>query len=626
MLKYHPLGLLFILLIFFVNNLSGQKRDPQDLKAEQPIFSHQYSYHGEDGYYFIDTLFDNLREYHQWNNANKDLFNYSSIGSMGMALNPLTFKKETNLWSYYNFKGYDPYFLEQNQIKYYNVKSVLTQANYWMGYDIGQKFQIFHTQNISDNWNFLIDYSRLNDLGFYTNNLTKQVNFVASSKYQSNNGRYRAYFNFFNQNLHIEENGGILTDSIFEQNLESNRSLFLVNLNNDNRSMRNRELFLNQELNFKRSSLDSNDTSVAATTNNRLWLGHDFTYSRRSDTYRGAANEGYYTNYYNGTNTYLDSTFYNSITNTLYLRTKLESWNNFELKVGAKSMIYSYGTDGFSVNGSVLGLVSKLYGRLGRFQVKSNLDYIVTGLLRESLDFNSSGELKFFNKGLATISYNLNSSYPNFFQQVNYSDNFIWNNALRKVNTNELIFGLGWNRRNRISISNTTIGNFTYYDEQIRPVQYDQLLNLLKVQLDQNFKFWNLLHFDNKIIYQLVDREGGEVMPLPEIVSRNSLYFEFSLFKNALECLVGGELKYFSKYNTPSYIPAIGDFVVLNEREIGNYPVFDVFANFKISSATVFFKFEHVNQGLNSYSYYAAPHYPFPDRIFRVGISWRFFN
>lgn len=626
MLKYHPLGLIFILFIFFGNDLLGQTRDPQDLKANQPIFSHQYSYHSDDGYYFIDTLFDNLHQYHKWNNANKDLFHFSSIGSMGMALNSLAFKKETKLWSYYDFKGYNSYFLEQDQIKYYNVKSPLTHANYWMGYDVGQKFQIYHTQNITENWNFLIDYSRLNDLGPYTNNLTKQVNFLVTSKYQSENGKYQAYFNFFNQNLHIEENGGISNDSIFEQNLESNRNLLLVNLNNDNRSMRNREFFLNQEINFSRSANDSSGTVDSVKSNNSLWFGHDFTYSRRSDTYRGSANDGYYSNYYNGITTYLDSSYYTSYTNTVYLRTKLESFNDFELKVGAKNIVYSYGTDGFFINGSALGLVSELYGRLGSFQIKSNLDYILTGNLRESLDFNSSGVLKLFKTGSASVSYNLNSRYPNFFQQVNYSDNFIWNNDLRKVNTNELSFGLTWKRRNGIKISTTTIGNFTYYDLEALPKQHNTLLNLLKIELDQNFSFWKFLHFDNKFIYQLVDKKGGEVMPLPKIVGRNSLYFEFPLFYNALKCLVGTEVKYFSKYNTPSYIPAIGDFAVQNEREIGDYPIFDVFANFKISSATVFFKFEHVNQGLNSYSYYAAPHYPFPDRIFRVGISWRFFN
>lgn len=623
MFKNHSLGFLFFLVAILSNSLFGQKKDPQIITSSEPRFSHQYSYLHENKYHFIDTLFDNLKEYHKWNNANSDLFEFSPIGSMGTALNPLSLNQSSNLWTYYNFKAYDSYFLKQNQIKYYNVKSPLTQANYWMGYDVGQKFQIYHSQNITKDWNFLIDYARLNDLGFYTNNLSKQVSFLATSSYKSPNSRYKAYFNFINQNLHVEENGGIAADSVFEQNLQSIRSLLLVNLQLDNRSMRNRELFFNHEFKFNRSVKDSLDSTKSS---NSLWIGHDFTFSRRSDTYRGLVNSGYYTNYFNGTDSYLDSSFYTSYTNSLYLKTILESLNDFELKLGAKNLIYSYGTDSYLTNGTALGIFGQLYGRIGRFQIRSNLDYILSGSLRESLDFSSSGSLRVFKSAKATLSYKLNSRNPDFYYQANYSDNFIWNNDLRKINSNELRLDLFWNKENGLRISNTTIGNFTYYDEQINPKQHGALLNLVKLELYQNFKFWDFLHFDNRLLYQVVDKAGEDVLPLPKILTRNSVYFEFSLFKKALKCLVGGELKYFSKYNSPSYIPAIGDFAVKNEGEIGNYPFVDVFANFKISSAVVFFKFEHVNQGLNSYSYYASHHYPFPDRIFRVGISWRFFN
>ncbi len=623
MLKNHSLGFLLFLFCSLSIPSQAQNIDPHNLESKKPIFSHQYTFLNDDSYYFIDTLFDNLKEYHKWNNANADLFSYSAIGSMGTALNQLTLNRSTDLWSYYNFKGYNSYFLEQDQIKYYNVKSALTQANYWMGYDVGQRFQIFHTQNINDNWNFLIDYSRLNDLGFYNNNLSKEVSFLASSTYESNNGQYKIKFNFFNQNLNVEENGGISQDSVFESNLESNRTLFLINLDQDNRTMRNRELFVNHELNV---NLYNGDSLQKDSLNNNLWLGHDFKYSRRSDTYRGVNNGDYYENYFGSTTNYLDSSFFNSFVNSVYLRTNLESWNDFKLKVGAKNIIYNYGTDGFEINDGAFGLIGTLFGQLGRFQIQSNLDYILSGNLRESLDLNVSGQLNMFKAGKAEVSYNLNSRYPNLFKQVNYSDNYIWNNDLRKVNSNELAFRFNWKKANGLEISNTTISNFTYYDETFRPEQHQSLLNLLKFEVKQNFLFGNLLHFDNRIIYQLVNNEAKDVLPLPEIVSRNALYFQFRLFNNALKCLVGGEVKYFSKYYSPTYSPALGDFIVKREKEIGNYPVFDVFANFKISSAIVFFKFEHVNQGLNSYSYYAAPHYPFPDRIFRVGISWRFFN
>jgi hypothetical protein len=145
------------------------------------------------------------------------------------------------------------------------------------------------------------------------------------------------------------------------------------------------------------------------------------------------------------------------------------------------------------------------------------------------------------------------------------------------------------------------------------------------LELRQDFKFWNFLHFDNRITYQ-VPLDGEEVLPLPELVSRNSLYFQFKLFKGVLGCLVGAEMNYFSEYNSPSYSPALGRFYVANEYPIGNFPVLDLFAQFKLSRAIIFLKLENSTEGITPYNYFAAPHFPLNDRVFRFGVNWRFFN
>ena len=46
----------------------------------------------------------------------------------------------------------------------------------------------------------------------------------------------------------------------------------------------------------------------------------------------------------------------------------------------------------------------------------------------------------------------------------------------------------------------------------------------------------------------------------------------------------------------------------------------------KIKNARVFLKMEHVNSGLMGRTYYAAPHKPYTDRIFKIGINWKFYD
>lgn len=576
--------------------------------------------HG-DIYHFIDTAFNNLKEYRKWNNAGRDLINYSPIGSMGTALNRLTFLPNNSIWDYYDFRAYDPYFTRPSEIKYYNVRSALTQANYWMGYDIGQKFEIYHTQNVNERWNFLISYKRLNDLGFYQNNRSKQANFLFGTHYKSKGDKYNVYFHFASEKLEVEENGGIAVDSIFEQNLESNRIIYNVNLSSDNRVMRNRRFFLNHELLLTRAKSDS-----LPDTKSKLWIGHEFNYSRKSDLYSGISNSPYYQNYFNNTDIYTDSSYYNSLQNTVYLKTTIGKNDNLMLKAGATSLNLEYGTDNFQTSDNALGIIGELIGKVSNVRLKAKLDYALTGNISETFNFKGLGTIKLFEKGQLSFGYELISKYPNLFQQANFSDNFVWLLNLRKEQTNVLSASLKWSGNNGLTVSNYTINNFTYFDSLVTPTQHGEVLNYTRIDLRQDFTFWDIIHLDNRIYYQILDAKGKEVLPIPELLTRNTLYVEFALFKKALKCVVGGEVKYFSNYNSPSYVPAIGDFVVRNERTIGNYPLIDVFANVKIRKATVFLKYEHVNQGLQSYTYYAAPHYPFPDRIFRVGISWRFFN
>ncbi|MDZ7848558.1 MAG: putative porin [Owenweeksia sp.] len=179
-------------------------------------------------------------------------------------------------------------------------------------------------------------------------------------------------------------------------------------------------------------------------------------------------------------------------------------------------------------------------------------------------------------------------------------------------------------RSNKLEVKNETYTNKVYYNQDARPSQASDAVNVFKLDLRQNFTLWNFIHQDNNITYQT--SSSREIMPLPQWYSRNSLYFQFELFGGALTCLTGAEMNYFSSYFSPSYNPATGVFYNDQKKEIGNYPYVDIFANFKLQKARIFVKYENINQGLSNYTYYAAPHYPMADRTLRVGITWRFFN
>lgn len=622
--------LLFGLLILHVVGIRAQLGQ-QLTSSPTPKFSHQYTFDNSDRYYFIDTTFNNLYWYHQFNNQGEDLFDYVVLGSMGTPANLLTIPKRIGLWDYYQQGAYQPYMQSHNDIPYYQVNSPITEGKYWKGYDRGQSFNIYHTQNITKNWNAMIGYNRLNDLGFYTHNRNIKSKFTASMRYDAAKGGYSGKAHFYNEKMSIDENGGLVNDSSLSDPVD--RVLIPVNLLNDSRLIKNLGLYVDQKVNLLElfgvlgndSVQDAKEKDSVRT--NSIAIGHKFQMDKRSNSYTGYADVGYYENYYYQTKgEYIDTSGYKTFANTIYLRTDLGRTSIFTLEVGVKNLVTRYGGRNYDLSGSNWGLSSLIAGNISdRISVNGYLDYIATGPLKESLDARFSGELKIV-KGLKVFGgYNVLSKYPEFFKGLYYSNNFIWNESFSKELTNEVVAGLKWGVSNRFEVKNMIYNNHVYFNENSKPVQSDKSLNVLRLKLIQNFKFWGFVHQDNQVYYHL-ESGATEIMPLPEVVTRNSLYFEFHLFDRVLKCISGVEMKYYTSYLSPSYNPAIGRFYVANEREIGNYPVFDVFINFKLRSAMIFLKYEHVNEGMNGYNYFGAVHYPIPDRVLRFGLTWRFFN
>jgi hypothetical protein len=134
------------------------------------------------------------------------------------------------------------------------------------------------------------------------------------------------------------------------------------------------------------------------------------------------------------------------------------------------------------------------------------------------------------------------------------------------------------------------------------------------------------LALDNTILFQKVDQQDA-ILNLPELVTRNTLYFTNYFFKKALYLQTGVILNYFTKYNANDYNPVISEFFVQNNKEIGNFANMDFFVNARIKQTRIFIKAEHFNSGLSATnSFYAAPNYPYRDFLIRFGLVWNFFQ
>jgi hypothetical protein len=156
--------------------------------------------------------------------------------------------------------------------------------------------------------------------------------------------------------------------------------------------------------------------------------------------------------------------------------------------------------------------------------------------------------------------------------------------------------------------------------------QEAQNINVLTLQVMQNFR-WGPLNWENVVTYQNSSMPG--VLPLPDLNLFTNLYLKFKIAR-VLRVELGADATIFTKYKAPDYVPQLAQFAVQknsdSQVEIGGYPFIDVYANMHLKRARFFVAMSHVNAGSGSKNYFLTPHYPTNTRIFRLGVSWNFYN
>lgn len=610
---------------------AAQAQIDSSLYADEPSFSHQFTYINSGKYQFIDTTFNSLKWYYRMNNAFADDFGSPVLTNLGSARNNLLVPTFNDFWSYQGLGPFSQYFTRKNEVPYFHVRSPLTEAKYVSGYNRGQTFAIYHTQNVHKRWNFHIRYKRLNSLGFYTNSQNRQSNFLANSDYVSKNGRYQVKGYFVSEQLEIQEFGGIQDDSLFLANFQDSPELIQVNLNSDRRTLRNREFFLQQEIklaSFSRKDTLPDSLRTAEEESAYFSLGHEFSYNRLSQVYEGGATN-FYDNYFFGqSGGVIDSMAYHGYSNYLYLKTQVGNTNRFKLTAGLRALSFRYLNDEFSFTNSSFGFSGKLSGKVANLiQVSGAVDYALTGTLSNTFAVEGQGRVSITKWLAAKGGYEYTLRYPELYEQFYVSNNYIWQNNFDPYSLGILSYGLTWPDGGSFTVKNFNATKYVIFGTDGIPVSAPASIKYTQFDLKQNLTFFNWLHFDNRLVYQ-ANTSGEQYLPLPEWITRNALYATFRIFQRKLKCMAGAELQYFSRFNSRAYNPALGRFQLAdaNDRSVGDYPVINVFAQFKVMKAMIFLKYEHVNQGLNGYDYFVVPHYPMNNRVLRVGINWRFFN
>ena len=381
-------------------------------------------------------------------------------------------------------------------------------------------------------------------------------------------------------------------------------------------------------------------------------------YRRIYQAYNTPSN--YYANNYNvqeylsGDSIY-DKTRYYSLKNTFAL-SLLEGFNKWA-KAGLKAFITSdlrhftlpntTGIDSYNEHNLSIGAqLSKTQGKLLHYDAIAETWLTGSDAGQMKLDVNADLNFKLFGDTL-TLSANgfLYRLNPTFYYRHFHSRHAWWdNNNLSKIIHSRIQGILNYQKtRTTLRVEIDEIKNYTYFASSYNTVndnrvnhaivvkQNNGLIHLLTASISQDFTF-GPINWENMIIYQ--NSSNKTVLPVPALNIYSNLYLRFKI-AHVLRCDFGADVRYFTKYYAPDYVPILGQYAIQtntdtngndNRIEIGNYPVANVYANFHLKHTRFFIMLSHFNAGTGRKNYFFTPHYPLNQSILRFGLSWNFFN
>lgn len=480
-----------------------------------------------------------------------------------------------------------------------------------------QLFSVSHVQQFGKLVLLEFDYRRISSPGEYLNQEANFTGFDAAFNYKNRKDSYSFLFETSIKRNRNEENGGLTNPEDFQNQLFDSKINHTVNLTSSNLVLKDYSYQMEQRL--KLFSL-SNDSSK--TRNVYLGMLNQYVSNERVFSDNDPLSE-IYTNIFIDSVSTVDSIYHNKFITDLSLQTTF-SGINISFLGSFERVNYS---QLFGIDTSYNNIYTGLNAIYNQKKISSRLDvkYGLSGYRKG--DVLTSLESNYFINDKTNILIDI--GYYRTEPDLNYvfytSNHFSWNNTSFKkqdvVKLNTTLQLKKW--RTVIKVENKLLNNSLYFDSLALANQNNDLASISTFSIAKDYSLSNF-HFRTVLKYQITS--DRIIFPLPNIVGRQLMYYEKSVFKKALKIQLGFGLSYTSDYYGYAYMPALTEFYVQDHTLLGSYPNFDVFINTHLKRAQIFLKYEHVNSGSRLDRAYSVLNYPLLGRSFKFGISWNLFD
>jgi hypothetical protein len=557
------------------------------------------------------------------------------LGNLGTAYHDLFFNPARNLNFDEGMHAFDLYLTRPEDLKFYRTLSPYSRLNYTWNQKKEQLFELTFAQNITPRLNYAVNFGRLVSEGDYQRQKADHLNFDGSLWYQSKNKRYLAVAAYISNSLRVQENGGIKNDSIFRVPSQLQTEFEPVFLSNAENRINNSHIYFRQSYDLGPNDSIKLDTTYIPRVIPRHRFSHSIDLHQRKYNYFENSIDSMYALTLIDPEKTRDQLRVRELTNEL-------SYQFFAKHRSNTSGLFRGTTIGLSLKHHYVNYYQQTFDTL--FQsvepgislstlIVPKVRLLVTAeshvYLNNEGDFaqHASSALRYEfvpEDHYIQLGYRLRSALAPFNTQYFYSNHFTWSNQFDNLiaHTADLNY---INRKLRLEVktSITDLKNYIYYTDAGYPAQYTGAIQVLALEIRKDFTLGKF-HLDNQVIAQ--KSSDDDILRQPYLYAFNSFYFESYVFKKAMRLRTGIDSRYYTSYYGYDYNPATSQFIQENTLAFGDYPVLDFFIAAKVKRATLLFKLDHANQQLTKSGYYMIRSYPIPERTFKIGVNWAFYD
>lgn len=561
---------------------------------------------------------------------------YQELSNSGHAHKNLEFSFPTSIGFNNRLAAYDKFLINKDKILYPIVYQPFTDIHYMMGSKKEQHLDVIFCREFLPRFyvtlNFNIDFAP----SVYQRSYAQNLYFYGNFRWNTKNERYGVNGYYFTNKIDVNENGGIMYDTIFTDGVETDKAVIPVNLMKANNLIKTFGFGINNYF-----ILSSSDIK----REKKIGLGrisYSFDYQRNRYLYKDTdLSSGFYDVYdpvLNPDETFDSLTFYTIKNGINWNSLSYGHYNNdipFYLTFGAEHEYTRHKGYKEIVTGEQFGEVD-----YQNFRVKAG---IIINLFKSTRitgkgelilsdyhagDFILDGQWKQFlgtykkNYGALVFDVNLSRQSADWFEETYYSNNFRWHNDFSPA-TYLRLKGAYETRWVSIGLKQTTIDHYIYFGENARPVQYTGTLNITSAFAKFDVK---LKHFEIGGVASMQIADNEDVIHLPLFYGKLKLGWNINLVKGISMMQPAVVINYFTEYYADAYMPALRTYYYQKNVKIGNYPFLDFYITFKIKRANIFVGYTNIYSLSKDYRYFTTPHYPMRDSKFIFGVRWRLYK